>query len=146
MDGYNGAGFGVNDKNLFDEVAHTQGGMPHILQYLWDAYVRYLQAEISKRRESNKPTVTVEQAVTRAPAIKFVEWAANYLQEHRVVENFYVDANHGIRLSNNDTLVISPGTNIQGTMQDSGAINVTEGKSQQNMEGIFNPIKAVEIR
>ncbi len=134
-----------NDSALFDEIKHTQAGMPHLLQYLWNRYVLHLQEEISKRQEAKQPTVTIQEALKRAPAISFVTWASDFLKETRVVENFFVDANHGIRLANMDAMVICPGTTIQGTMQESGAIAITEGKSQADNEGVFNPHQALSI-
>jgi hypothetical protein len=131
---------GINEGGLFDEIAHTQGGMPHLMQYLWDEYCKYLEDMIEERRKEGKKILPLKDAKMKAPATHFAQWATDHLKEFRVVENFYIDANHGIRLSNNVCIAICPGTVIQGTMQDSGAIQVTEGKSQRDMEGVLNTI------
>ncbi len=128
--------FQVSDGGLFDEISHTQGGMNHLMQYLWDAYVRHLETELEARVAADKPAATLQQAKKNAPASHFAKWAADHLRENRVVENFFIDANHGVRLSNNACLAICPGTVIQGTMQDSGAVSVTQGRSQRDMDGV----------
>jgi hypothetical protein len=129
--------FGVSGGGMFDDVNHTQGGMPHLLQYLWDAYCAYLDGLIEKRRARGARTVKgLEEAKRAAPATHFVEWAAAHLKENRVVENFFIDANHGVRLANNACLAVCPGTEVRGSMQDSGAVAVTEGRSQPGNEGV----------
>jgi hypothetical protein len=72
-----------------------------------------------------------------APVGAFLSWASDFLQRNRVVENFFVDFNHGVRLSNNDTLVICPGTHVPGTMQECHAIAVTgsDAPGQDTLEG-----------
>lgn len=135
----------VNHSPMFDEIAHTQAGMPHLLQYVWDKYVAFLREEIEKRRGSGQKTIPIMEAIQKAPAVSFLRWGSDFLKEHRVVENFFVDMNHGIRLSNNDCIVVCPGLPVQGTMQDSGAVQVTEGKSQSGQEGVFNPGGSLRI-
>ena len=74
-----------------------------------------------------------------APALldDFMQFAKRYLDQHRTVETFPVDANCGIRLSNNKRCVLHPPTNAgDGSMQESGAVGVTEGKSQVGQEGV----------
>lgn len=127
----------VTDGGLFNELQHTQGGMEHLVQHLWDEYCKYLDEQLEERREAGKPAVPLAQAKRTAPATHFARWASDYLKENRVVENFFIDANHGVRLANNVCVAICPGTVIQGTMQDSHAIAVTEGKSQRDMEGVI---------
>lgn len=130
--------FQINDSGLFDDIQHTQGGLTHLMQYLWDAYCSYLQEEIDKRKEEHKPVVSLQEAKKKAPASHFANWCTEYLKENRPVENFFIDGNVGVRLTNNMCIAISPGTHIQGTMQESGAVPVTEGKSQRDMNGVID--------
>ena len=129
---------GINDGGLFDELAHTQGGMAHLLQHLWDAYVSYLREQLEERQKQGQAVVSLAEAKKKAPATHFAKWASDYLKENRVVENFFIDANHGVRLSNSVCVAICPGTAIQGTMQDAGAIGITEGRSQRDMNGVID--------
>jgi len=70
------------------------------------------------------------------PATSFVKWASDFLSVNRVVETFFVDANHGFRLANNDLVVLCPGIELQGTMQESYAIPIVaeerKGKDVQS--------------
>jgi hypothetical protein len=67
----------------------------------------------------------------------FVGFCQKYLDQHRTVETFPADSNCGIRLSNNKRCVIHPVTEAgDGSMQDSGAVGVTEGKTQPGQEGV----------
>lgn len=146
QDGWNGQVVGINNSPMFDEIAHTQGGCPHLMQYLWDKYVQYLQKKIEERRASKRPVVEIGEAIKKAPALGFVDWASKYLKENRVVQNFFVDENHGLVLSNNDNVVVCPGMPVMGTMQNSGAIGVTEGRSREGNEGvIFDPNASLRI-
>jgi len=122
----------------FDSIRHTQGEHPHIMQYLWDAYLEYLESERQERTTRGQSSLPVAQAKLKAPAINFVLWAANHLRDIRAIESFFVDGNVGVRLNNNKTIAISPGVEIRGTMQDSGAVAVTEGRSQIGNNGITN--------
>lgn len=128
--------FGVNEGGLFDEVMHTQGGLPHLVQHLWDAYTEHLKERLEEKKKRGEAVVTLVQAKLKAPAADFAQFCAAYLMEHRPVENFFIDSNNGVRLSNNAMVAISPGTVIQGTMQDSGAVSVTEGRGQKGNEGV----------
>lgn len=129
-------GIKVNEGELFDEVNHTQGGQPHILQFLWDEYVRFLSREIKKRKKAKQKTVELPHALKNTPATAFLAWATNYLKKNRVAEQFYVDENFGLRLTNLKSFVICPGIAIRGTMQDSGAVEVTHGRSQPGNDGV----------
>lgn len=119
--------------------AHVQGGAPHLLEYLRDKYVEVLNERISLLHQQGKKTsFSSGDAVVRSGVFRdFYAFACEFLAEHRVVENFFVDANHGLVLSNNDRVVICPSVDIAGTMQDSGAIAVTQGRSQQGNEGVI---------
>lgn len=119
--------FQMGTPELFDATVHTQGGLPHLMQYLWDRYVEHLTEELEKRTVLS---ATIETAKRKAPATHFAQWATEFLKENRATESFFLDANMGLRLTNNAMVAISPGVEIKGTMQDSTAIQVTEGKSQ----------------
>lgn len=129
-------GFQVNEGGLFDSLAHTQGNMPHLMQFLWDNYVRDLAERIEKRREAGQEAVGVEEASRRATARDFVRFCADYLAEHRCVQTFIIDANVGLVLSNHASVALSPGVQIRGTMQDSRAVPVTRGESQPGLGGV----------
>lgn len=130
--------FGVNDSPLFDAQMHTQGGQPHLLQLLLDKYREHLTEMLEARKKAGQPTpVDVDQATRATPVMTFLKWASDYLKENRPVRQFFVDENMGLQLSNNLSCVVSPGINIQGTMQDAQAVNVTHGISQQGNDGII---------
>lgn len=129
--------FGVNDTPLFDSELHTQAGQPHLLQLLLNKYREHLDEKLKAMQAAGKKTpVDVDQATRATPIMVFLKWASDWLRENRPVRQFFVDENMGIQLSNNLSCVISPGINIQGTMQDAGAVSVTHGQSQQGNEGI----------
>lgn len=130
--------FQMSGSDMFDSTAHTQGGLPHLVQHLWDAYGAHLEEKIKERAATGQATVDLATAKKRAPATDFATWASDYLKENRVVESFFVDANHGVRLANNAMVAICPGVEIRGTMQESGAIQVTEGRSQPHQQGVSN--------
>jgi hypothetical protein len=128
--------FQVSGSDLFDSVANTQGGLPHLVQFLWDAYCVYLQEQLDLRRVEGKTTVSLEDAKKKVPAVHFGQWATKYLTENRVAETFFVDANCGVRLTNNKMAAICPGAEIRGTMQDSHDVAVTTGRSQPGNNGV----------
>jgi len=127
----------VNQGGLFDEIQHTQGGHPHIMQYLWTKYCKYLQDQVQARQAKGLPCLSLSEALRKAPALGFVTWAAEFLKDCRPVQAFFVDENQGLILENNDCVCISPGVPVQGTMQDSGAVQVTEGRSREGSEGVI---------
>lgn len=131
--------FGVNDNGLFDPVAHSQGGCQHLMQHLWDAYCEYLSDQLKARTDKGLAATTIDDAKKKSPATHFVKWAAEYLKANRVVQSFFIDENHGVQLANNTMVAICPGVEVRGTMQDSGAVQVTEGRSQRNNNGVVNP-------
>lgn len=122
--------FGGAARPGFDSTAHTTGGMPHLMQYLWDQYREFLRHQIERKTLEGKRTIPLEEALRRAPATSFVAFAADFLGEQRIQELFPLDANYGVRLANGDYVAICPGTDIQGTMQESTSIDVMEGKSR----------------
>ena len=128
--------FQVQGGDLFDSTMHTQGGLNHLMQHLWDAYKIHLQDQIETRQKEGKPTVDLTTAVKKAPASNFAEWATEYLKEFRVTESFFIDGNLGVRLANNVCVAVSPGVEIRGTMQEAAAIQVTEGRSQLGNNGV----------
>lgn len=66
----------------------------------------------------------------------FVAWALDYLNTNRPVENFPVDHNHGVRLTNNVRVLVCPGEDLRGTTTDAGAVGITTGESQKGQEGV----------
>ena len=72
-----------------------------------------------------------------ASAMHFIEWAEKYLDTNRPVESFAADSNHGIRLSNNIRVLVSPSMDkLRGTTMDAGSVNITTGDSQPGQEGV----------
>lgn len=138
MGGINNGVVQVNNEGLFDSIAHTQGGVTHLTQLLWDAYVERLRGRIEDRKTQGKPAVTLEEAIRRAPATDFAKFCADYLAVHRPVQSFFIDENLGILLRNQMSVALSPGVEVRGTMQDSGAVQVTEGMSQEGLNGVVN--------
>ena len=69
-------------------------------------------------------------------ASEFVEKAKAFLEQNRPVENFPADQNHGVRLSNNDRVLICPPVPAPGTTVDAGAVEITHGASQKGQEGV----------
>lgn len=126
----------VNQSALFEDTKHTQGGVQHLAQFLWDEFTAYLHRESKRRKKKKLPTIDVEAALRKMPATAFLSWVAKYLKKHRVGQSFVVDENMGVQLTNLKTFVISPGVPIRGTMQDSGAIGVTHGRSQPGNDGM----------
>jgi len=117
---------------LFTPEDLTQGGFPHLIMHLWQEFTDDLDRELKKRQAEGKQTLTLEQALIKAPALTFCEFASNYLKTNRPVEQFFIDENYGLRLSNNKTVAVSPGVDIRGTMQGSGAVPVTPGMPQKD--------------
>ncbi len=122
--------FNVSRGDLFDSVAYTNGGLPHLMQYLWDQYCEYLQEESDLRKAEGRVVSDLAMAKKKAPATHFAKWAADFLKQNRVVESFFIDENHGIRLSDNTRVAVCPGIEIRGTMQRSTAVEITSGLSQ----------------
>lgn len=106
----------MRDLTMFDAKSHTQGNMPHLLQYLWDNYLAYLAKTNGDKKIDE----------TKIKAIDFMMWAITQLQTTRAIESFFIDGNVGIKLTNNTTLAISPGVDIRGSMQESGYVPVTD--------------------
>ena len=71
-----------------------------------------------------------------AEAANFLAWAKDFLAANRPVENFPADSNHGVRLSNNDRVLVCPPVPAPGTTAPSGAVEITHGASQSGQEGV----------
>lgn len=130
----------------FDSTSHTQAGLKHLLQHLWDCYVEFLKEQIEEKKGKGEKVVTIEKAILLAPAKSFFAWASDYLLENRYAENFYVDDNIGLRLTNNDHIVLCPGiAAIQGSMQDANAVEVTKGGDGRSPKGVVDTHSALKI-
>ena len=93
--------------------------------------IQHLKNEFVKEHANN---IT---AATNATAEKFWNFAADYLNKHRMVENWPADRNIGIKLSNNVRVLIHPVTKAgSGDMQDSSSVSITEGQTQPGQEGV----------
>lgn len=98
-----------------DPYAHTQSTeTPDLLSYLGSKIPRTADT-------------TVEQ---------FLADAKKFLEQNRPVENFPADSNHGVRLSNNDRVLVCPPVPAPGTTAPSGAVEITHGASQSGQEGV----------
>lgn len=83
--------------------------------------------------EPDAPLMKIEDPVER-----FVEFCRQYLDQHRTIQTWPADANVGIVLANNTRLLVHPPSGAgMGGMQDSGAVDVTEGKTQPGQEGVI---------
>ena len=120
---------------LFDPILHSQGGCPHLIQHLLVEYRGYIGRANQVRAEQEQRLLDPEAAIRAArPLLDFFE---SYLRTHRPVQVFPIDMNYGVVLSNNARVAVSPGTpEVQGTMQDSGAIQVSHGMTQPGQEGV----------
>lgn len=99
--------------------------MPPLLDLLEAAYLN----ECLMSGVDSTPTIQAAQ-----PLLAFYK---RYLEVYRPVQAFPVDSNYGIMLSNNQRCVISPNLDeLPGSMENSGAIQVTTGKSNPGQEGV----------
>lgn len=139
---FNDGSVRISQDELFDSMARTQGGLPHLIQFLWDAYVKErLEVAIEEKRATGKPTVDLETAKKKAPAVDFAAWATQYLTENRIMESFYIDGNVGLRLTTMQCVAVCPGINEEvapGSMQESNAIGITQGRSRPDNNGVIN--------
>jgi hypothetical protein len=124
--------FEATSSRSSDQVVHAQAGMPNLMQYLWAAYGKHVEARLA---ELNHNAYSAEEVLAGVRAAHFVNWASRFLDENRPVQTFAADANVGLRLSNNDAVVVSPGTEAQGSMPDARAVGVTHGQSQPGLHG-----------
>lgn len=130
----------------FDSTRYTQAGLPHLMAALHDAYRRQVQNELLKRKAAGQKVRSLEEALQRAPYAHFLAFCERYLSVNRPVETFAVDMNVGMRLSNNQRVCVSPGhAQVQGMMQDSGAVQVTHGRSQPGLDGVVEDSGGIPI-
>ncbi len=116
---------GISSSDLFDSKAHTQGGCPHLMQFLWDEYAKHLRTLLDKRGDAVADLDTLKK---RTPATHFVSWAANYLEKNRPVNTFFVESNVGLVLADGKHAAVSPGVEIKGTMQAAQDVPIMEGR------------------
>lgn len=130
----------ISQDELLGGTARTQGGLPHLIQYLWDEYAKHLARQIEERATAGRATVDLETAKKKAPAISFCAWATDYLKENRATENYYVEGNLGIRLTNMDCVCLCPCVEVvePGTMQESHAVGITQGRSRPDNNGVID--------
>jgi len=121
---------------MFDPVNHTQGGYPHLIQHMTNKYRAQGELVNAERAKQGMEPIDCELAIQAAkPLLDFFE---QYLRICRPVGMFPIDMNYGITLSDNSRVAVCPGTgDIQGTMQDSGAVQVYDGKTQLGQEGVI---------
>lgn len=123
--------------DLLAQGTYTQGGHKHLVQYLWDAYAAHLEAGGGGwPKARHAPGRPIAEAKRTATAVDFVRWATTYLQETRPLGSFFIDGNVGLRLTTGETVAVSPGVVVSGTMQESYAVPVTEGLSQPGNNGV----------
>ena len=123
-----------NPDPMFSSVAHTQAGMPHLMAMLLEEYRDYVATANLTRQQQGQQEVDPSESIRAAqPLLDFFE---NYLKVHRPVQTFPIDMNVGVMFSNNQRCCISPGVyGIQGSMQDSGAVAISDGRSQSGQDG-----------
>lgn len=126
----------VNPEGLFDPHKYTTAGQPHLMEYLWGQYRFSLAAKLSARAEAGQPVTTLDEAVARAPASHFFAFCVAHLLANRPVNSFFADTNLGVVLASNTRVVVSPGFDLRGSMQDAKAVGVTDGLSQPGNDGV----------
>jgi len=100
--------------------------VPTLLDHLHEKYKE-------QRAYKDDPILKIEDPVER-----FLAFCTQYLDTHRTVQTWPTDANIGIVLANNTRLLIHPPSNAgMGGMQNSGAVDVTEGQTQPGQEGVI---------
>ena len=120
---------------MFDPVAHSQAGLPHLLAYLVQQYRAHVQQINITRQAQGQPLADPEATLRAAQPV--MEFFTQFLTHHRPLQVFPIDMNYGVLLDNNDRIALCPGvTDIQGTMQDSGAISLSDGRSQPGQDGV----------
>lgn len=113
------------------------GGLPHLMQHLWEMYSEHLEEVIADMKKRGQTPAPIKTALAKAPATHFIDFAEAYLNAHRVVETFFVDANIGLRLNNQVTVALAPLVeSVGGTMQDSLVVPVLGERQQQDLRGV----------
>jgi len=121
---------------LFNPETHSQGGMPNLLQFLVAEYLAYMGQANKDRAEQGQEPLDAQKTVQKAkPLLAFFE---AYLRTNRPVNVFPIDMNYGVQLSNHKRFAVSPGVveDFRGSMQNSGAVEVTHGRSQPGISGV----------
>lgn len=100
----------------------------HLLQHLWDRYKAY----VADKHAEGQIAGHLEDAIRDVSATEFLEWGTDYLNENRVADVFYTDANHGVRLTNLAQVLICPSldTGVPGALLGDDAVPVTEGRNR----------------
>ncbi len=131
---------GVAGMHDFGSQPSQQGGVPDLFSLLESEYKRWLDLKIRERRASGKPTLSLEEALKKAPHSSFVNFCKEYLAQNRPVQQFPADANLGFMLSNNLRAVLCPHSGghvgYGGGMQGAGDVQITRGESQPGMHGV----------
>lgn len=117
--------------------AVVQSEMPSLVQLLvqeFQAQCLRQNSEVSDPAQLRDPQIAIQAA---KPLLDFFD---SYLDLYRPVQTFPVDFNYGLVLSNNLRCTVSPSveTEAPGSMQDSGAIHVTMGKSNPGQNGVIS--------
>lgn len=124
--------------------ATTQSlSLPSLLQHLVAEYREYIRRANETRARQEQKLLDPEATLRAAkPLLDFFE---SYLNTYRPVQAFPVDANYGLLLSNGMRCMVSPGVvDVRGTMQDSGAIQVSQGISNPGQEGVI-PVRGLDL-
>jgi hypothetical protein len=130
--------------DIFERHKVAQGGVPHLMEVLWGAYRDSIRDHFVETGVA-LDDVAIDAKMGRAPATHFLKFCCDYLAQHRVVEHSMVDANTCFRLANNVLAILAPAVDEGGTMQDAGAIVVTDGKSAPGLQGIGRGPGAIGI-
>lgn len=119
---------------LFNPLVHTQGEMPHLVELLVAEYREHIRRHNGQLPVGQAPLDAEKTIRLARPLLNFFE---AYLNTYRPVQAFPVDMNYGLVLSNSQRCAVSPGTaQLQGTMQNSGSIGVTQGVSNPGQDGV----------
>lgn len=132
----------------------SAGQVPWLMDLLRIEYGKFLRESIYRRRAQGQATISLEEALEKAPFQSFFNFCVRYLAAHRPVQSFPADANIGFMLSNNVRAVlcphvpnayVGPGGQMQGQeqgaygpMQSSGAVPIAHGLSQPGLDGALN--------
>ncbi len=104
--------------------------VPFFVDYLWEKFLENLASRISAdNRAKGKTALSAEVLMAdaaavgdRATATLFVKWCAEYLARVPATELFYGPASLGFRLSNGDTVILSPAVDEQSEKPVSVAV------------------------
>jgi hypothetical protein len=98
----------------------------------------HLHEQFMEGRAIDEKAAEEDENVVLGDALPaFLRFAKSYLDQHRTVQTYPADANVGIVLANNTRLLIHPPSGAgMGGMQNSGAVDITEGQSQPGQEGV----------